>query len=108
MNKHNEPCNCISYNKPFDSQSETEDVLVAPAWSDRETICVDACISELIQFIWSMGYVTESSCCGHNERPPSIVLGGNIDQDAIERLRHIIKDNDGRDFDLLQWRLVKV
>ncbi len=33
----------------------------------RPTTCVDACLSSLIQALWSRKVVTTGCCCGHNK-----------------------------------------
>ena len=34
--------------------------------SNLFTICVDRCIAEEVQYLWSLGIVTTGCCCGHN------------------------------------------
>lgn len=62
-------CECISYNQPQPNQSVTERVLTPPASLNlgRDTVCVDACIVEQVEALWSAGVVTLSTCCGHND-----------------------------------------
>jgi len=53
--------------------------------------------------LWANGIITGGCCCGHNRMPPSVVLDNAADgQRAIELLRA----NDGRKWDVMQWQLV--
>lgn len=44
----------------------------------RDSICLDACIAEEVQDLWSLGITTTGCCCGHNKLPAFI---GVIDDD---------------------------
>lgn len=102
-------CNCVSYNQPKVNQKTKEVVLPNPDWSSKDCgICVDACIVDIIKKIWEHGYITENSCCGHNERKPSIILNDNTTVNEVESIKELIAREDGREFDILQWKLVQV
>lgn len=101
---------CASYNADTDGLPSI--ALPKPAWSDRngDTIMVDNCIAKTVQAIWDAGYITLSSCCGHGQRVPSLVLGESSDgtPEIVAAIREIIARVDGRTFRLYQWQLVDV
>lgn len=33
-----------------------------------DMICIDKCLAEEIQYLWSIGIITTGCCCGHNIR----------------------------------------
>ncbi len=92
-------CNCQSYNQPERGGSISEVVLDHAKHfpdTDQPTVCVDSCISEVIEGLWALGIRTRHSCCGHNTEPPSIALKSADDfTAAVDHLRA-----DGR-----QWRV---
>lgn len=47
-------CDCHSYNGQTGS---TPEVVATPPWSNK-TVCLDACIADATQLLWSLGYVT--------------------------------------------------
>jgi len=51
--------------------------------SNPHTICVDKCIAEEIQYLWSCGIRTTGCCCGHNIQEGYI---GVIEED-IKRMK---------------------
>lgn len=61
-------CDCISYNRPEPcNQNGVESVILkAPKWSEKDTICVDACIADSILMLWNNDILTLGCCCGHN------------------------------------------
>lgn len=67
-------CECLSYNQPQPGQSVPSVLLEAPEWSSQPTIAVDACIAPAIEYLWKQGVRTFGSCCGHNTRPPSVIV----------------------------------
>jgi hypothetical protein len=79
-------------------------VLPAPAWHNRPTICVDACISKAIEMLWANGVVTCGCCCGHNRDAPSVVIESYED---VEKTKRLLNSNDGRPWKVFQWRLVE-
>ena len=67
-------CNCQNVEMgSYDNQIE----LKAPDWSIHETICVDKCIKEEIQYLWDNNVETTGSCCGHNKVKPMINVKQN-------------------------------
>ncbi len=103
-------CKCKSYNTEVGTVPET--ILEAPEWSERETICVDACIAETIKYLWANKVVTLGSCCGHNGQiknvpnQPSVILSeGETD---YKHIRDIIAEKDSRQWMLKQWQLAIV
>lgn len=105
-------CNCHSYNKDNpNSGKDSEVILDLPdflATEERKTVCVDCCISGTIEWLWENKIGTLSSCCGHNQRPPSVVIKSNCDKEQAERIRNIISLVDDRYFELLSWKLTAV
>jgi len=96
-------CDCKSYNLEVGFIDEV--VLFPPFQSN--SVCVDWCISELIQKVWSAGIVTRGSCCGHNgfnDLKPSIILDESTTPLQIDELRMILKDNSSMDFSILIWK----
>ncbi len=99
-------CNCLSYNKPEWGGDKPEIILPTPSWSERKNgICVDACISDAILMLWENGIMTEGCCCGHNKNNPSVVISTNSEGNKTKEL---LKLNDGRDWEVMQWQLVKL
>jgi len=95
-------CDCRSYNISADGGNEV--VVDAPEWSERDTICLDACIAVTVQELWERGLHTLGSCCGHNKENPNIVIPTNSDpQDYFTAL----KDIDKREWTIFRWDLVK-
>lgn len=87
-------------------------VLVLPDYIDpgkeNRTITCDACIQEVIKFLWNVEWQTRGCCCGHGERNPSIVIPeGYTDLDAL-KLKRLLQSIDPRTWDVYQWRLTKV
>lgn len=101
-------CNCKSYNRADWGGDVEEVVLEAPEWSKKKTICVDACIAETIQKLWSKGFITLNSCCGHGVRdnPPSIIVPEEYDWEKIMELSRYLRSIDNRIFTIYQWQLV--
>jgi hypothetical protein len=96
-------CSCRSYNRPEPNQTADE-VVLQPPFQER-TVCVDACIADVVQRLWAAGVVTCGSCCGHNGTwRPSIVLESGTPAAAL----WTILAEDGRDWEVTQWRRVIV
>jgi len=96
-------CDCHSYNGDF---GKTKEVQIQH--KTMGTVSIDACIALVIGKLWDNGICTTGSCCGHNGSFgfPSIVLGEN--EDNYTRIRKLIKEVDGRNFELTQWKRVIV
>jgi len=103
-------CNCKSYNKPEWGGEKPEVCLPKPEWSPRQntTICIDACIADAIQMLWDNGIHTANSCCGHNKWNPTIILENSSSQEECDKAKRLLSQNDGRDWKILQWRLVSI
>lgn len=103
-------CSCRSYNAQIGDVPEV--ILPRPGFLPEgervNGVPVDACISPVIEYLWSKGVSTLSSCCGHNGKlgSPSIVLGGA--EENYSQIRELIAEIDPRHFDLSQWRRVVV
>lgn len=100
-------CNCHSYNK---ANGSTPEVVLKPPEHliDKESICIDACVAPLIQALWDNNIRTESSCCGHGKIKPSIVFMSHMPQRDLINAKELIDTLDGRDFDMLMWKLTDV
>lgn len=57
----------------------------APGQEVRKTVCIDQCLAEEIQHLWSLGITTTGCCCGHNKTNGLI---GVIDDD-IQHMKDI-------------------
>jgi hypothetical protein len=87
-------CDCLSYNLPEDGQKTPEVVLRPKDYFknpdmhfERETICVDACIADVVKDLWRVGIWTHSSCCGHgNPKVRSVVVDQGDRAAAMEFL----------------------
>ena len=100
-------CNCHSYNK--DTGTEPEVILDPNKYFDWDlkarTVCVDACIAEQIKALWREKIWTGGCCCGHNKTNPNVVLKeGEDPKKAIKLLKRIDPE---REWDVLQWQLIK-
>jgi len=84
-------CDCRSYNQPEKGGTEPEVVLDHARYfpdTGKPTVCVDPCISEVIERLWTHGIRTRHSCCGHNTQNPSVGLDQVDDfQRAVTLLR---------------------
>lgn len=96
---------CASYNR--DSGGLPQVLLSKPSWLDRngDTVAIDNCIAKTVEALWSVGYHTLSSCCGHGRDKPSLVLDPSENPDEV---RGVIEEVDGREFRLYQWKLTEV
>lgn len=100
-------CKCISSNIPKNGQVENEVILTVPEWMKsvvkRDTVCVDSCISDIIQGLWRRDIVTLNSCCGHNESNPSIII--HHSDDPVYVLSVLKTLDNTRDFMVGRWNL---
>lgn len=63
--------------------------------SESDTICVDRCISEEVQYLWSLGISTTGCCCGHNrgnEYPHIGVIDSDIEK--MNELGYVVQPNN--------------
>ena len=72
--------------------------LKAPAWSSKDTICVDTCLKDEILFLWGIGIRTTGCCCGHNKVEGFI---GVFDEDIhkMKELGYKVQFNSCRPID---------
>ena len=103
-------CNCKSYNMGYGEKPNV--ILELPnhlaTWKQNRTVCIDACISEVIQFLWNNNIETLSCCCGHSRKNPEIVISDGYDDSEIKEIIELIGEIDNRNWDIFQWRLTKV
>ena len=95
-------CGCISYNQPKSYQTTPEVPMdFAKHFPDtgRPIICIDACISEVMERLWAAGVRTSGCCCGHNGPPPSVILD---DPRNAEKAFEILAQ-DHRDWHVFFW-----
>jgi len=71
-------------------------------------VSIDREIAVAIKHLWDNDILTLSSCCGHKIKNPSVVIWDGYGQVSIEEINRLIKDVDDRDWDIFQWKLVKV
>lgn len=100
-------CDCLSTNWQI---GEVENVVLDAGehfeFAQKELVCVDACIVEQITMLWANAIWTENSCCGHNRINPSVVIGEG--GDAVQAAALLREHDPDREWDVLQWQLVKV
>lgn len=104
-------CNCHSYNGDDINSGKDQEVVLYPPkelFLGKESICVDACISKVVQHLWDNMIPTLNSCCGHNEKPPSIILESYVTSEDVKKIREIVAEIDDRDFKFLAWKLTEV
>lgn len=97
-------CECFSYNHRWGTTPER--ILPAPEWSTKDSICVDECIADTIQYLWDHGHITLSTCCGHGRMDNHIVLGEDEDPNKVRGT--LEQSGDPREFNLYQWKRIKV
>ena len=75
-------CNCVNIKMgSYDNQimvNRPECMMGRTEGSCNSKICLDRCIAEEIQYLWSCGIRTTGCCCGHNIQEGYI---GVIDKD---------------------------
>ncbi len=87
---------CLSYNNPNGTIPQFS--FDPPPWSkSNHRVLIDACIAPVIKALWDAGHITHSSCCGHGEYHPYLVLDKGDDVD-LEGILKIIEKVDGRKF----------
>lgn len=76
---------------------------------ENRTVGLDPCIVVQIKALWDAGFYTLGCCCGHLESGPSVILdGGCIESDFIKAYKVLYRAEDqGREWRILQWRLVE-
>jgi hypothetical protein len=98
-------CNCKSYNKGGGIDEEVVCYPPKHLGIGRDSVCVDFCIAKVVIHLWGKGVVTLNSCCGHNKRSPSVVLGNNITIEEAKKVKEFIAEVDSREWDVLSWVL---
>lgn len=102
----NKQCKCWSYNGDFGTVKPVKLSMlyaILPNGEEKyKDVNIDACISQVLKHLWDNGIFTLSSCCGHGNRPPSIVLAES--EENYKKIRKLIKEKDERWFELSQWR----
>lgn len=97
-------CNCQSYNM---GGGEVPEVVLRPQdpalTGGKESVCVDACIADVIQSLWGKGLATLGCCCGHGSRTPDVVIPEHSDPGAY---LSAIAEIDSREWNVLRWKLV--
>lgn len=103
-------CDCHSYNGDFGSTPEVrlkKLVSISPEGErNYKDVMIDTCIASVIQHLWDKGVNTGGSCCGHGNKPPSIVLGPGAEN--YSQILEWIAEKDDRWFELSQWKRVLV
>lgn len=95
-------CNCKSTN--WDIGKIPEVIVNTKDYFPYEAdICIDACIVDSIKALWSAGIETGGSCCGHNKKPPTVILINESDASKAEK---ILKEHDSeRQWKVMFWTL---
>jgi hypothetical protein len=84
-------CKCINVEfGSYDNQVEIKDLpphmaIHKSKQGGAPSICLDACVADEIQYLWSIGITTTGCCCGHNKAEGFI---GVIDED-IPRMKQL-------------------
>ena len=102
-------CNCQSYNaQGAFTGDEPERILPYGKYfpeDNRETVCVDACIADVVEGLWEAGVKTSASCCGHTGQAP--IANGRpnviIAAPAQAQLAFKVLAADHRDWFVLFW-----
>jgi len=92
-------CNCInvkigSYGNQIMVDRPKCMVGRAGGSSNPDKLCLDKCIAEEVQYLWSLDIRTTGCCCGHNKQVGYIgVIGEDIE--FMEKLRYKVLDDRG-------------
>lgn len=101
-------CDCKSYNLGIGAVEPIQMGILAfidPGGKEvHKTVDVDACIIDIVLRLNKAGYATIGSCCGHNQRRPSIVFSDVMTADDFRAAATFLKSIDDRDFELSLWR----
>ena len=63
----------------------------------RESICVDRCVAEEVQSLWSLGIVTTGCCCGHNKMTDRAFIGVMFeDIERMKEMGYVVQPNKSR------------
>ena len=97
-------CECQSYNSPKNTGHVSEVVLDHARYfpdTEKQQVCVDACIAEIVEKLWAAGVRTSACCCGHNGlfgRPSVFINDPNDAEEAVRVLSH-----DSRMWHVVLW-----
>lgn len=69
---------------------------------------IDSEIVGVIKHLWDNKIYTLGCCDGHGKLPPSVVVGDGYQIKEIKRIEKLIADKDGREWDIMQWKIRKV
>lgn len=98
-------CDCESYNMGCGGGSA--EVVLTPEYphlaDGKSSVCVDACIANVILHLWGANLPTLSCCCGHNTENPSVVIPAH--EDPFVYINEISKV-DKREWSILRWELI--
>lgn len=100
-------CTCHSYN--WDEGEIPNVVMTVPDHirqhtDGRETVCIDACISDAISSLWERELPTLNSCCGHNRQEPSVIIPDGADP---EQYLAALAEVDARAWVVSRWERVE-
>jgi hypothetical protein len=96
-------CQCSSYNNFGNCGDVPAVVLAPPDWSSKESIEIDSCIANAVQYLWDNGVITSGCCCGHNVKNPSVIINNS----SIEHVRELLGQIDYRQWEIIQQPLSK-
>lgn len=70
----------------------------APDWSSRRTLCMDKCMVEEVQYLWSLGIRTTGCCCGrHSDSTAGGYIGVYPEYiEVMEDLGYEVRHNECR------------
>lgn len=108
MHKQLKACDCHSYNQ--NNNGKPNVILTVPAdilaYTDgRETVCIDACIADVIKELWARHMPTINNCCGHGKWKPQIIIPQDIEPNGyLDALSEIDAD---RDWVVSRWERVE-
>ena len=70
---------------------------------NNRKVSIDACISEVILWLWVKGIDTLGCCCGHNKTNPSVIVSAVVDIDLAFK---IIWEIDKRIWTVSRWERI--
>ena len=74
----------------------------------HKPVYVDKSISKTIQHLWEHNIYTKGSCSGHGKENPNIVVENDMCPENAEIIKKLIAEIDGRQWDILSWKLTKL
>lgn len=76
-------------------------------WKQNRKVCVDFCIVDQIRILWDARIETLGCCCGHGKAKLggiSLIIDSKYSDDEIKSIADLLKQNDTRNWHILQWR----